>query len=125
MKKLYELGKSPDGSYIYVRSIKQGVTLDLAVRFTDECTTLGEQSDLNRCLIDMRGTTSISSVSGKYEFAYNKAREVGLSHKWKMALLKDDGDTSPDFLQTVMDNAGWRFKLFVDNGLAEAWLKGA
>jgi hypothetical protein len=89
MSNHYEVGMSADGTYVYVRNIRQGITLDLALSFTRDFTALGESSDIRRCLIDVRGTTSIAGVMGMYDYAYNKAVTAGLTRKWRVALLKD------------------------------------
>jgi hypothetical protein len=105
--------------------IRPAITLDLAEAFTRDFTQLGGDSGLKRCLIDVRGSRSVAGVYGDYKYAYERAEAAGLTHGWKMAVLKDDVDKSHDFLQTVMGNAGRTFKLFVDEGSAVQWLKGA
>ena len=122
MSEHYEVGLSPDGSYVFVREIKRAISLDLALRFTSAFTTLGESSNVSRCLIDVRGTKSIAGAMGEYDYAYKKAGPAGLTQKWRVALVKDTTDTTHDFLLTVMDNAGHTFKMFEDEGEAVAWL---
>lgn len=124
MSEHYELGLSPDGTYVFVREIKRAISLDLALRFTHAFTTLGESSNITRGLIDVRGTKSIAGVMGEYDYAYKKAGPAGLTQKWRMALVKDASDTTHDFLLTVMDNAGHKFKMFEDEAEAVAWLTG-
>ena len=113
---------SPDGVYVKVYALQHAITLDLAVSFTKQFTKLGAEHNLKRCLIDIRGNTSKSGISGKYEYAYDKAVSAGLTRDWKTALLKDANDISPDFIETVMNNSGHTFKIFDDDQEALGWL---
>lgn len=122
MSRAYEVGVSEDGKYVYARVTRQTITLVLAEAFTRELTKLGGASGIRRCLVDVRGARSVAGVSGEYQYAYEKAEMSGFTHQWRMAVLKDRADTSHDFLQTVMDNAGRMFKLFNDEAEAVAWL---
>lgn len=122
MRKKYEVGVSTDGSYIYVRHLRAKISLDLAMRFTADFVALGQEHGIRRCLLDMRGTSSITGVAGKYQFAYEKADTVGLTRDWRMAVLKDPKDTSFDFLETVMQNTSRSLKVFEDEAVAMEWL---
>ena len=84
----------------------------------------GEKPGVLGCLIDIRGTTSVSSVADKYEFAHEKAKTIGMPYHWRFAFLIDRGDDSPDFIETVMENAGYMFRIFDDEREAIDWLKG-
>ena len=125
MEKLYETGISPDGTYLYARSFQLPYTAELAQMLAEELVPLGEKLDVLGCLIDIRGTTSVSSVVDKYEFAYKKTGVVGLPHHWKYAFLKDHGDTSLEFIELVMQNAFYKFQVFEEEREAIDWLKGA
>ena len=76
------------------------------------------------CLIDIRGTKSVTSVVDKYVFAYNKTKELGLPYHWKYAFIKDQGDDSLQFIETVMHNAGYLFRTFGEESIAVDWLRG-
>lgn len=99
------------------------VTLDLAVSFTSSFVSLGKSHKLSHMVIDIRKTKSISSILDKYLFAYEKAEECGLSRLWRIALLKKVNDASLDFIETVMINAGYQFKIFTNERCAMKWLK--
>lgn len=122
MRKKYELGVSADKSYVFVSNLRSKISLDLAMRFTTEFVALGKEAGVNRCLLDMRGTSSITGVAGKYQFAYEKANSTGLTREWRMALLKDPKNTTFDFLETVMRNTSRSLKIFEDEAEALAWL---
>ena len=119
----YELDHLKDQNYVTVKvTCLQGLSLDTAIRFTGEYTDLGARLNTKKCLIDMQGITSTSGVIGKYQFAYIEARKAGLTPDWKIALLKDADDETPDFIETVMNNAGYRFKVFTEKSDAVQWL---
>ena len=113
------------GTYVYTDvTCPAGVSVSIAVAFTREIARLGDQRHIHRCLIDVQGTTSVSGVYGKYMYANRKAEEAGLKRVWRIALLKDEHDASPDFLETVMKNAGYVFQMFTDRIKAVSWLEG-
>jgi len=122
MGKPYQIGISPDKNYIFARSFRQPYTAGLAQTLAGDLAQFGENLDVLGCLIDIRGTTSVSSVVEKYEFAYKKATSAGLPRNWRFAFLVDHGDDSLNFIETVMNNAGFRFKIFEDEGEATNWL---
>jgi hypothetical protein len=111
-----------DGGFVRVGSIRGPVTVELASSFMKEAVAVGDRLGVCRCLLDIRGTTSASGVVGKYRFAYERARELGLSPQWRIAVLKDRGDDSPDFIETVMTNAGLSCRIFEDEAAAVGWL---
>ena len=125
MEKPYDIGSSPDETYVYARAFRIPYTAELALTVAGELAPIGKELSVLGCLIDIRGTASVSSVVDKYEFAYEKATVAGLPHHWRYAFLKDHGDDSPDFIQTVMSNAGFTLKVFEDERQAIDWLKEA
>jgi hypothetical protein len=84
----------------------------------------GRELDIQGCLIDIRGTRSESSVTDKFNFAYKNAATAQLPRHWRYAFLIDSGDDSPNFIETVMKNAGYQFQIFEDETIAIDWLKG-
>ena len=125
MEKLYEIGSSPDETYVYARAFRHPYTAELARTLAEDLVRFGENLGVLGCLIDIRGTTSVSSVVEKYEFAYKNATGSGLPQHWRYAFLMDQGDDSPDFIETVMNNAGYVFQIFKNESEAIEWLKRA
>lgn len=124
MSEPYEVGVSPDGTYIYVRNFRVKISLDVAMSFTRDFVALGKEHGIRLCLQDVRGTTSITGVTGKYQYAYEKSESAGLTRDWRIAVLRDAGESSYDFLETVMTNTARALKLFDVEDEAMAWLKG-
>ncbi|MFV1997635.1 MAG: hypothetical protein ACC641_06445 [Acidiferrobacterales bacterium] len=124
MEELYEIGSSPDETYVYARAFRHPYTAEIALTLAEELAHLGKKLGVLGCLIDIRGTTSVSSVVDKYKFAYEKATVADLPHHWRYAFLIDHGDDSPDFIETVMKNAGYILQIFEDESEAIDWLKG-
>ena len=122
-EKPYEIGISLDGTYVYARSFRVPYTQKIALTLAAEFVRLGNEHDITRCFIDVRGNTSVSSVSDQYVFAHKKASTTGLPRHWKFAFLKDRGDDSRDFIEIAMQNAGYDFKLFENEPEAIDWLK--
>lgn len=124
MERRYEIGISADGRYVYARSFREPHTLELAATVARELMTLGDPRAFTGCLIDLRGTTSMASAPDLYEFAYEKSKVIGMQPRWKTAVLKDVGDDSTDFLETVMKNAGFNVQMFESEQAAKSWLTG-
>lgn len=120
--KEFDIRLNHDSKLIYVQVLIP-VTLQLAISFTNSLTSVGKKLQFSRVVIDIRGVESKSSNSDKYFYAYEGAVLAGLSGSWKIALIKDGKDSSPDFLETVMLNAGYDFKIFTKEHFAINWLK--
>jgi hypothetical protein len=123
MEQQYEIGISSDGNYLYARDFRQPLTLKLVLTVALELKDLDSELGARACLLDIRGTTSVASITDKYDFAYKKTGNVGLPRRMRIALLKDPGDDSPDFMATVMSNAGYVFQIFIDEREAIDWMK--
>jgi hypothetical protein len=123
MEEKYEIGSSPDGTYVYARAFRHPYTAEIALTVAGDLVRFGEKLDVLGCLVDIRGSASVSSVVDKYKFAFEKAELAGLSRHWRYAFVIDHGDDSPDFIETVMKNAGYAFQVFEDEREAIDWLQ--
>ena len=124
MEPPYEIGYSPDKSYVFVRAIRQPFTSQLAQTIARELIPLGAKMGINSYLLDLRGTQSGTSPVEKHKFAYKDADGLGVLRQMKTAILKDPDDHSPDFLETVMHNAGFNLQIFDNESQALNWLQG-
>ena len=123
MEKPFETGISSEGPYFYARRFQVPFTAAVAQALATEFVRLAEKVEVLGCIIDIRGTQSVSSVMEKYNFAYQNTKDIGLPHHWKYAFIKDLGDDSLEFIDTVMHNAGYLFRLFEDENIAVDWLR--
>lgn len=117
-------GISSDETYLWARAFQLPFTLEIAQKVSENLVRFGENLDVLGCLIDIRGTKSVSTILDKYKFAYEKAGHAMLPRHWKYAFLIDIGDDSPGFIETVMKNAGYLFQVFENESKAVDWLKG-
>jgi hypothetical protein len=118
----YEVKISEQKTYVYVRPHKN-VTKRLAESYTRDATEMGLKHGIHRLLVDHRGISSVSGTLGKYEFAYENGQKVGLTLDWKIALLRDKDAVEIQFLETVMRNAGYDFRIFTKKEQAIDWLE--
>jgi hypothetical protein len=123
MEKPFETGISPDGTYFHAWNFKVPYTAAIAQALATEFAQLGGVVNVIGCLIDIRGTTSVSSVTDKYKFAYQDTKEIKVPRHWKLAFIKDKGDDSLEFIETVMLNAGYVLRTFEDESIAVDWLR--
>lgn len=123
MERLYEIGTSDDGTYVFARRFRLPYSKEIADKVAGDLYPLGQHPGVLGYLVDIRGTTSATTPHDKYEYAYRKTTDIGVRRSQKMALLKDAGDHSADFMEIVMKNAGYMFRIFEDEGLAIDWLR--
>jgi len=123
MKDQYEIGISADKTYLFARAFRVPYTAEVALKLANDLIALSENIDILGCLIDIRGTKSISSVLDKYKFAYEKTKDINLPLRLRYAFLKDPDDTSTQFFETVMKNANYMLQIFENEAEAIDWLK--
>lgn len=123
MVKPYTTGISISQTHLYARSFQTPFTAELAQALAQEFLALSEDLTVSGCLIDIRGTKSVSSVVEKYNFAYKDTVKIGLPRHWKYAFLKDRDDKSLEFIELVMSNAGYLFRIYNDEREAIDWLE--
>ena len=117
----YDLKLSQCESYVFVRPFVN-VTKNLAHLYTREAISLGNTLGISKLLVDVRGLVSLSGAMGKYAFAHGDGKRIGLTHLWQVALIYDEGNEDIKFLETVMRNAGYNYRVFGDESQARAWL---
>ena len=118
----YSLHIADTRKYIIV-IIKGPITIDLARQYSMEAREMGRSTGIQRFLFDVRDATNRSSTFENYEFAYRNAQEMQLERKVHSAILADPNDSSHDFVELTMRNAGFCVKLFRDEDTAINWLE--
>lgn len=102
--------------------LKQNITKSRAEQFMKEATALGMQKNVRKLIVDLRGFSSESSIADKYSYAHREANTPALGHFLKTALLADEVTKDLTFMETVMQNAGFNFRLFTNETKAITWL---
>ncbi len=83
-----------------------------------------QETEIKRVLIDLKSARNLDSVSDKFFFAHEDAREIQIDKTLQVALLVDPSDQSHDFIETVMRNTGHNVLKFHDLQKAIVWLRG-
>lgn len=81
-----------------------------------------QESEIKQLLIDLRSASNVDSVSDKFFFAHEDAKEIQLDKTLKVALLVHPSDHSHDFIETVMRNTGHNILTFHEEYKAVTWL---
>lgn len=121
--KMFEVSVSEDQSYIRLTVMTSIMTFPIAMEATLALKEVNDNVEINRFLLDLSQARSVTSVNEKYEFAYEKLKViVGEPSKIRVALLKDENENSFRFLETVMRNASYKFRVFDKEDEALEWL---
>ncbi|TQV82421.1 hypothetical protein FKG94_06660 [Exilibacterium tricleocarpae] len=118
----YELCVPAGKDYVYVQPKKDISSTRLPHQFARHAIELGNTHEICKALIDYRLVTSYSGAFDKYFFAYEHSTKMGLTRHWRAALVRRPENTELDFLETVMQNAGFSFRIFTDMDAARDWL---
>jgi hypothetical protein len=95
----------------------------IAMSATEALKDVNDKVEINRFLLDLRQARSVTSVHEKYEFAYEKLKVlVQAPSENRAALLKSEEDDFFRFLETVMRNASYKFRVFDNEDDALGWL---
>lgn len=75
-------------------------------------------------LVDLQGRTSCSTLADKYYLAYFDSSDLDFHLLERVALVSDCAeDNGLDFLETVMRNAGYEWRVFALQESADQWLR--
>ena len=120
----YTVSVSADGPFIHYRSLASARnSAEMASRLSS-AVTLGQAHQLNRIMFDSRGAPFQAGIAAQYEYAYNRAWQLGLTRDWRIAMVITPGDRSYDFMETAFINSGYIARLFNDYKRAVEWLCG-
>ena len=118
----YEMSLSASGKYAIIL-VTGEVTSAIAAKFGREAEDFGNNTGVDRYLFDLRGARNIETVSGNFDFAYEKLPETNLSRTSRSAMLSSPEDSSHDFVETLLRNSGYKVRMFKEKQLAVAWLE--
>lgn len=118
----FEVELSDDGTHVRIR-VFTPITEELTREFTAAAIGLANQHGILKYLVDVRRAKNISSTISQYQMGYEDLAKVSFSRKSMIAVVYRAGDTSHNFVETVMANAGFNCKLFEeDDAAALKWL---
>jgi len=118
----YKITVSKNGMHIRVR-VDEAMTRVLAVEIAGKLAALSAERGIKNFLYDVRNAPNIESIVDNYTFAQEDMAEMGLDRGANAAILTREGDTSHDFVETAMRNAGYDTRLFTNERAAIAWLE--
>jgi len=117
----YTITISENRQYI-ICQVTGSMTVEIAREFARELDSLSRAKNIKRFLTDVREAPNISSVYQNYKYAYKDMIDLKLQRDIRSAILADTADTTHDFLETVVQNAGYNVRVFHDESAAIAWL---
>jgi hypothetical protein len=118
----YEIFKSENGKYMVVQ-VKGPMSRDLAIEIALELDKKRKMLNVNNMLYDLRDSENVESVTSNYFFAYEDMEKLNLDKSARVAILTSPSDSSHDFIETVIKNAGYNVCQFKEEKLAIAWLE--
>jgi hypothetical protein len=81
-----------------------------------------EQEYCNRFLVDATNAPLKADIASQYFFAYEQVEKLHFRRSWKIALLIAPEDSSREFLETAIRNAGYALRCFEQREAAMTWL---
>jgi len=117
----YSASLSENGKFI-VCMMEDPITLDDAKEFASKVDRLSRATGVKRVFTDVRGAPNVLSVFENYDFAYKILEGLQIQRDVRAATLVDRTDSTHNFAETVIRNAGYNMRLFKDEEAAIAWL---
>ena len=109
-------------SYVLVRP-RETTSWDGIMESLAQATKIAKSHDLRGYLIDVRDVDSGLSPTQHYQIAYQEGRKLGFEPGSRIALLVSTGDPTRDFVEMVVQNAGFDCQRFEEESEAIAWLE--
>jgi hypothetical protein len=108
----FNIAPSKDKKYIIIE-ISGNITVESIMQPIMQAHALGAKLKINRYLMDVTNARNVDSVVKNFHFAYEDMKTTnGIDQTAMVASLVDPDDHSHDFVETVLKNAGFNFKIF-------------
>jgi hypothetical protein len=119
----YSVTMSESKKYVMIR-VMVPVTRDIALRFTRDAKAMAEMGGtrIDRFLFDMSKAHNIAGVGSNYDFAYSDMAKLEVDRSARSAVLVGPTDSTHDFPELVLRNAGYNVRVFTNEEEAVAWL---
>lgn len=72
---------------------------------------------------DVRGARNVSGLGRNYLFVWHDLPAVGVTQPGRVAIVRDPGDLSHEFVAAHLVGAGYAVEVFTDPGAAAAWVE--
>jgi hypothetical protein len=119
----FEISISKRKTYLNIR-VKEAVTPDLLKEFIEKTANNSNKNGINTFLFDLRQAPNQTSTIVQYDFVYDKFRKLGFKPGSKHALLTSlENRDDYSFVETILLNAGYRSKIFMDEKDAIEWIE--
>ena len=117
----FKIALSENGTHLRVR-VDEPMSRTLATEIAEALTKLAEKHGVKNYLYDVRNAPNVESVIDNYTFAYEDMSKMEIDREANVAILIREDDTSHDFVETALRNAGYNVRTFDDEAAALAWL---
>jgi hypothetical protein len=117
----YKIGLSNDKTYIVQKMLGE-ITCDAAMKCAEESHAMAKKFEIIRFLVDVTEARNVDTSFDNYQFANRDIDSPKIDKGAIVALLVSADDTSHDFVETVLRNAGHNVTLFRDRKQAERYL---
>lgn len=119
----YEISISANNEYLRVL-VNEALSVELLTGFINDAANKSIKYGINGFLFDLRSSSNQVSLGTHYEFVYKRSRELGFKPSSKHALLVNPNDVNDyRFVETILLNAGYQGKMFIDEADAIEWLE--
>ena len=120
----YMIDLSEEKSYIILKYFGD-ITSQVALVATEESHALGGKYGIRHYLVDATEAKNFENPFKNYNFAYQDLERANIDRSACVALLTSPEDTSHDFIETLMVNAGYDVKMFKNRENAIQYLLAA
>jgi len=119
----YKVSISDNNNFLYIR-VNEPVTEYLLEVFLSETAEKSSELGINKFLFDLRHAPNRAGLGTHYQYVCNRSRQLGFKPFSRHALLIQPADKyTYDFVETVLNNAGYQSKIFEEEELAIKWLE--
>jgi len=119
----YKVSISDNNNFLYIR-VNEPVTEYLLEAFLSETAEKSSELGINKFFFDLRHAPNNADLGTHYQYVYNRSRQLGFKPFSRHALLIRPADKGTyDFVETVLNNAGYQSKIFEEEELAIKWLE--
>jgi hypothetical protein len=112
----------PESGYVHL-FVEGERTVDTVRRIAREIYAACIKHDCLRALVDVTRMTGQLSIVDQYYLPADDVPKDPVAKRIRVAVIDDEQDRKAwSFFETVVRNAGYKFKIFTDRGAALQWI---